>query len=187
MAELTQCSELPQELTDYITTLAGLPKLGKMPEYGEDITFCGTFTLEALNFRKKASDRTVWRQMRRVAAMPTLSAQMKRLHNVFDHRLHAIHLRPVYAPLHQEHQSFQVWKPVYPFIDGAGRCCLFYSPYGMGQGSDFKTWMDAYGLWCRVEHYSNSTDHMFSLSSNGNSHMPGWRCRSDVFILRLGP
>lgn len=58
------------------------------------------------------------------------------------------------------------------------------STYDDGMG--FKEWMDAYGLWKQVEHYSNSTNECFAVDSR-NKRLPGWRCRDRVFILRLAP
>lgn len=171
---------IPVELEDKITAAAGVPSLKDLHKYGVGVRFCGHFTPDALNFKRTVSEKPVWRKMRQAALIPTTASKMQEPH--YDERLHRVHLGPVYAPLTQEASAFHVWKNVYSFVDQEGRYCLYNSTYDDGMG--FKEWMDAYGLWKQVEHYSNSTNECFAVDSR-NKRLPGWRCRDRVFILRL--
>ena len=171
---------LPIEIIDNITDLAGVPRIKDLGTFGVDAPkMCGTFNADFLQYKRAAPGMLTWRVMRQAAGLPHNKQQLKQHTGIgkpIDSRLARIILHGYHDPLYEESQNrFQVREAVKPFYDNEGRICIYCSLYLPSEG--LKTWLELYGLWCRVECYTNTIHEPIGPKN--------WPCRNMVYILRL--
>lgn len=173
---------LPRELVDYILRLADLPAAKELADYGSGSVgprMFGTYSHAHLRYAREARERTTWRAMRRAAGLPTTKNQLKAWGRPLDARLlKTIEVRDVGdAPvLHEACVEWRMMDAVWTFRDQQERLCIYASLHEAPQR--LRAWLEAYGLWEQVECYRNDPRKCYRTG-------PQWRCRHEVFILRL--
>ena len=131
----------------------------------------GWYSPGIILFKRTLSDRTVHRQMRLRAGIPTTKQKLKR--NT---------LGPVgYDSLKQEMSKFGISRSGWSFLDVHGRPCLYLSIMS-GNSLPIITWLKSYGLLKCCEWYRVPAQYYKSYEPALHT-----RVRDYVFVLRLWP